>query len=301
MKLKKVLVVVGVLIAIATMLTGCGKHGSRIKEFKKEVQDVVNSVKDEVNEVKNDIDEAKNGINEAKNEIINVKNEITSGFSTDYNYEISFENEEYVTRNSENKVVFKNTRNVPTVTCTNNPEAAKKIEESLRKKSDKQWESLKRSADEYTAEGMKAYDEPYGVSYMMSTLAKNNKYVTIQIDQSGSMGGVSWTGLELYTYDSKNGELLTIDNIAKDSNTLKQFLRTKIKEYVTNNFQNVSQNDLDSKINDILDDDENYGLSDDKFIIVLPKYSIGVGADGVKTVEIDKSEINNYLADQYKM
>lgn len=294
MKLRKILLGGCTLIMTVTMLTGCGKHGNEIKGFKKEVQDVVNSVKDEVNEVKNDIDEAKNEINEAKNEI-------TSEFSTQYKYEISFEDEEYVTRNTENKVVFRNTRNIPTVKCSNNPDAAKKIEESLKKISDEKWKSLKDSADEYTKEGMKAYDEPYGVSYIMSILVNNNKYVTIRIDQGGSMGGVSWTGIELFTYDAETGNLLTIDDMAKDSDSLKQLLRDKTKEYINNNFQNILEKNVNSKINELLTQTGNYGLAGDKFIVVLPKYSIGDGASGVKTVEIDKSDINDYLVDKYKM
>lgn len=294
MKVKKILLISGITVMTAVLLTGCGKHGNKIKDFKKEVEDVVNSVKDEVNEVKNEIDDAKNEFNA-------VKNEITSGFSSERNYEISFDDEEYVTRNSENEVVFRNTRNIPTVKCGNNLDAAKKIEESLRGITDKQWKEINDSADEYTAGGMKAYDHPYGVSYMMKTLAKNNKYVTIQIDQGGSMGGVSWTGIELFTYDAETGNLLTIDDMAKDSDSLKQFLREKTKAFITENYQHIQENDVDSKINQILDQNGNYGLAEDRFIVVLPKYSIGDGASGVKTVEIDKSDINDYLVDKYKM
>ena len=63
-------------------------------------------------------------------------------------WNISFSNEEYNTYNGE-KLVSKNVRNVPTIENASNKEAATKIQESLIKLSDENWEEVKKASDEY--------------------------------------------------------------------------------------------------------------------------------------------------------
>ena len=115
------------------------------------------------------------------------------------------------------------------------------------------------------------------------------------------MGGVDWTSREFYTYDTTTGELLDLKDIAIDVNNLKSFLHDKIKEYVNNNFTVVQTTDLYVTIEEIISKNENYGLIEDKFVAILPKYSIGSGADGVKLIEINKYDINPYLVEEYQI
>ncbi len=294
MNVKRGLLIGVVALSTAVLLTGCGKKENKIKNYEKELEKTLNNVaaqiENEVNSLENQIDTT------------NTTNNATSSSSTtnQNGFEISFRSEEYTTQDKEGKTVFYNKRNIPTVKNLANSAAATKIENSLREISDKNWNELTKSANEYTEGGMKAYDTPYGVSYVMKTAANNSKVVTIEANQSGSMGGVSWTAREFYTYDAQSGELLTIGTMAKNETELKNALREIIKNYVNNNFSYI-QNDVDKSIDEILNQNGNYGILDDQFVVVLPKYSFGSGADGVKTVEISKGVINSYLAEKYQL
>lgn len=293
MKLKKVLLIGGVVLSTVVILTGCGKKDDKVKQYEKEVEKTLNNV------VANAENKVENNT-ATENKTTNTStNSTTSG--TQNSYEISYKDEEYTTKNKDEKVVFLNKRNIPTISSSTNSASAKKMEDSLKQISNKNWEYLTSTANEYTQSGMTAYDPPYGVSYMIKTAEKNNKFVTFEIDQDGSMGGVSWTGRELYSYSADNGELLTIGGIAKNETELRKFLHNQIKSYINSNFSSVQAADVDATIDEILNQTGNYGMLGDKFVVILPKYSVGSGADGVKIVEIGKGEINSYLTEKYQM
>ena len=234
------------------------------------------------------------GCGSTENEADEKKSDDENGFV------ISYEDEEYVTKNDDGKIVFKNGRNIPIVVNKGNQDVADKIQKSLVEISDKNWKYLKETADEYTPD-TPAYEVPYGVDYMISTEVEKDNYITFRIDQTGSMGGVTWTAIEYYSYDTKTGDLLTLSNVAIDEDELKEFLHGKMEEYVKKNYEDVLSSDLDKAIDQILAEQGNWGLLEDKFIVILPKYSIESGAAGVQSVEINGSEVNEFLVEKYQI
>lgn len=211
-------------------------------------------------------------------------------------FEISFEEETYVTKNEKGEVVSENKRNVPTIKNEANQEIADKIQKSIREISDKNWKYIKESSDEYN------YIQPTaGVSYMLSTATVADNYITFKAEQSGSFGGVGWDATEIYTYDLKSGELVDLKGFAKDEEKFVEFLSEEVKDFVKSSNMVYSSIELNSAIGTVLAEQGNYGIIDNKFEIVLPKYSIGTGADGVRIVEIEKDVINEYLKDNFQI
>lgn len=211
-------------------------------------------------------------------------------------FEISYQEEIYVTKNENNEVVSENKRNVPTIKNEANQEIADKIQKSIREISDKNWKYIKESSDEYNYIPPKA-----GVNYMLGTATIADNYITFKAEQSGSFGGVGWDATEIYTYDLKSGELADLKGFAKDEEKFVEFLTEKVKDYVKTSNMVYTSFELDNAVDAVLAIQGNYGIVDDKFKVILPKYSIGASADGVRIVEIEKNVINEYLKDNFQI
>ena len=211
-------------------------------------------------------------------------------------YKITFKYETYKSYKESGEVTFENTRNLPVIINEANQAAADKIVKSLTTISDKAWEKIKESSDEY-----REFQYTAGVQYLLNTYINKENYLVFKAIQSGSFGGVGWNAEEFYNYDAKTGELLTLESISTDYANFKKMISDKVRDYISNNIEDVLVSDVDQAINDILNQDGNWGFTETGINIQLPKYSIGSGADGVRTVKIDKSDVNSYLLEEYKI
>ncbi len=236
-----------------------------------------------------------NNINQSDNNKININTGDTQD-GKDGIFEIEYKEETYITKNDNGEVVFENKRNLPIIKSSKHSNSAEKIQKSLTEISNKNWNYIKETSDEYKDSPSKT-----GINYMLGTSVFGKNYISFMANQSGSFGGTSWSAEELYTYDIETGELLNINSFAKDEKEFKEFLTKKVKEYVKENFDESALSGLDSKVKDIIEKSGNYGMQYGSFSIILPKYSIGAGADGVRVVEISKDEINSYLKDRYQI
>ena len=210
-------------------------------------------------------------------------------------WNITYSNEEYNTYNEE-KLVSKNMRNVPNIKNKENEEAAEKIQESLTNISNEHWEYIKETSDDYKKVES---EETLGVTYLISTEYENENYITFKFSESGGFGGVSWADTKLYTYDTQYGELLSLKNIATDYDEL----IGKLYDISVKNLEGRQLGLIDGwkdDLKELIVESGNYGLIEGKIEIVLPKYSIAAGADGVIVIDIDKEEIKNFIKEQYR-
>lgn len=210
-------------------------------------------------------------------------------------WNISFSNEEYNTYNGE-KLVSKNVRNVPTIENASNKEAAAKIQESLIKLSDANWEEVKKASDEY--KNVES-SETLGVIYLTTMENRTDNYITFKFTQSGGFGGVSWNDIKYYMYDLKSGEMVELKDITSDYEQLVDKLYNIVENYLETEKLGTVENWKD-KLKDIITESGNYGLLTDKLKIVLPKYSVSAGASGVIQIDVGYDELGDLIKEEYK-
>ena len=210
-------------------------------------------------------------------------------------WNISFSNEEYNTYNGE-KLVSKNVRNVPTIENASNTEAATKIQESLIKLSDENWEEVKKASDEY--KNVES-SETLGVIYLTTMENRTDNYITFKFTQSGGFGGVSWNDIKYYMYNLKSGEMVELKDITSDYEQLVEKLYDIAENYLEIEKLGTAENWKD-KLKDIITESGNYGLLTDKLQIVLPKYSVSAGASGVIQIDADYDKLGNLIKEECK-
>lgn len=213
----------------------------------------------------------------------------------DSKWNITYSNEEYNTYNEE-KLVSKNMRNVPNIKNKEKEEAAEKIQESLTNISNEHWEYIKETSDDYKDVES---EETLGVTYLISTEYENENYITFKFSESGGFGGVSWADTKLYTYDTQYGELVSLENIATNYDEL----IGKLYDISVENLESRKLGLIDGwedALKEQIVESGNYALIEGKLKIVLPKYSIAAGVDGVIVIDIDKEEIKNFIKERYR-
>ncbi len=214
----------------------------------------------------------------------------------DAKYEISYTEETYKSYRQDGSLTFENKRNLPVIKNTSNQTAADAIVKSLTDISNTKWSEITKASDEYR-------ESPYGegVNYLFSTHLVNGKYIVIKAEESGSFGGVAWSAEEYYNFDAKTGKLLSLSNISSTPSSFEQFIYNKIISYVNSSDMTVSTENLTKTVKDLVSSENGiWGFTEKGIEINLPKYSIGIGADGIRTILVDKSDVNQYLLDEYK-
>ena len=138
-------------------------------------------------------------------------------------YEITFEEEEYITKKSDGTEVSKSTRNIPKITNNKNQEAADKIVKYLTDISNKEWnDSIKKMADQVTDDNVPYKD--LGVKYLYETGVTTENRLTFILTMNGGFGGVGWLSEEGYNFDAKTGDVLTTDTIAINKDEFKKYM-----------------------------------------------------------------------------
>ena len=219
-----------------------------------------------------------NKIEEKKDKVSRQKNN---------DYKISYKDEEYVTKNSQNNDSTINKRNIISIKNNNNEKSALAIESKLNDISNKEWEEIKTMEDE-------SKENTYagiGVNYIFKNGVINSYRLTFFANVSGSFGGVSWLSDEGYNFDAETGELLKLEDIG-----------TGVYDYVYNTcISNLEgETSLFDNWKDIvkeeLNKEGNWYFTDNGIRIIFQKYSISDGSFGIKTIDIKKMKlINIYL------
>lgn len=214
-------------------------------------------------------------------------------------YKITYKYEEYKVKEDTTDYYIVSKRNLPVITNAYNKKAAEKIVDSLTKFSNIEWNSIKDASDAYsdlTYEGL-------GVNLIISTGSITSGRLTFTLKLDGGFGGVSWIHETGYNYDSKTGELLTLNNISNNNddnvkNTVKKYLFSVVeKKYINgssciyDNWKSTFEKDFD-----------NYGwyFTPEGIRIIIPKYGIACGAGGIISVVVEKDSLKNNLKDEYR-
>ncbi|MBQ8681973.1 MAG: DUF3298 domain-containing protein [Bacilli bacterium] len=216
-------------------------------------------------------------------------------------FEISYKEEEYITKNNKGYIISKSTRNLPVIINSNNQETADKIVTSLTTISDKEWNgSIKDTADQ-VSEMDSDKDMELGVNYLFETKVVNDNRLTFKLEMSGTFGGTTWAGEWGYNYDAKTGELLTLENISTDNIKLKEIITNEVVNYIEANSITIVVDDWKNEVSKLINTTGNWYFTDNGIEVSLPKYSISTGATGIIKVEIAKNVINDYLKEEYKI
>lgn len=211
-------------------------------------------------------------------------------------YVIKYEEETYTTKNKDNIENTKSKRNIVTIESKNNPNAASLMENKLNDISNSQWEDIRKNADE-------SYENSstgLGVNYLIKTGVVTNNRLTFLISTEGSFGGVSWDSNEGYNFDATTGNLLKLDDIG--DGVLDYIYNQSISQIEKdNNDSSCLEIDWKDKVKVELNKNGNWYFATDGIKVIFPKYSIACGAGGSKIIDFNKSDINFYLDDKYKI
>ena len=216
-------------------------------------------------------------------------------------YDVSYATEYYSSYNEKNERVCTSERNIPTVVNNENPDSAKVIESDLRAIMDEVWENeVKPTSDEVKISG--DTETMLGVKYFVNMEYQTSKIITFSIKMNGDFGGVTWNVYELYSYDAKSGELLTLNNVAKDTTSLKNALIEKTKKVTTDNkiqIDDTGKVGVDNLLLEKMAMHGSFGIMGNGIHINYHKYDIAIGSAGVVEVVLDKDTANTYLSDNY--
>ncbi len=265
-----------------------------------ELQSQVNSLNKTVSDLQGKIDTISDTINDTnivKTDTSSSGNEVEKNSTN--SFKISYKEEIYSSTKENGELSHQNKRNLPIIKNSINQPAASKIEKSLTQISDKNWSTIKQSSDEYKEN---SYIE--GVNYMLNTHFMSDNCIVFRANQSGGFGGVSWISEELYNYDTKTGDILSLNNVTTDYNSLLSKIISKTEKYIKDNSIELleeAETNLNAEIKKIVEQNGNWGFSNDGMEFIFPKYSISSGATGIITIKLDKNEINPYLLEVYKI
>ena len=212
-------------------------------------------------------------------------------------YEITYKEEVYKSYNQNGGISFENKRNLPVVKNTSNQSAADEIIKSLTSISNEKWNEITNTSDEFK-------DAPSGsggVNYLLSTYLVNDKYIVFKAERTGSFGGAGWTAEEYYNFDAKTGKRLTLKNISSNYNDLEKNIVNKTVDYINKNVT-VIVDDVEKEVRELITSEDGvWGITKEGLEIKLPKNSIGTSADGIITVNINKTDVNKYLLENYEI
>ena len=158
-----------------------------------------------------------------------------------------------------------------------------------------------------TSEEVKVRDadeDILGVKYFVNLEYQSDNVITFSIKLDGDFGGVSWNQYELYSYDAQTGELLTLNNVSTNSESLKVLLGERTKEQAKANQIQIDDTEkigVDILLVEKMQSHGSFGILGDGIHINYHKYDIATGAAGVIEVKLEKDTANQYLLEKYNI
>ncbi len=302
---KKILIGIVVLAALISSIV----IGFNLVNTKDEDNVIITEKDENLNVTEQDNkDEEKNVEKEENTEVDENEENNTQQIAVDF--KTNYVHDEYKVNNDRLNVSFVNTIEYPQVTSLLNTTAANKINNSIRTFVNEEWKYVNDSADIYVNkqgnQGMKL-----GLNISIKESMINDNVITFSGKMDGSVGGVGWTTRYELIYNAKTGEKITIKDIAKDTNKLKNYIYDYVSQELQNNtkitlFDDSVQNwrtDLNNYITNIDNNDNQlqWNLTTKGMLISLAKYSVAIGANGVIEITIPYSKINSYLKAEYQL
>lgn len=215
------------------------------------------------------------------------------------NFSITYNQESYTIKDSDNKIIMDNVRLQPIITSDKYSSSAKKIQDVLENLSTKRWES----ALYYSIE----YSKSENISDIVSTEYvfnlkdyKEDEYITFEFNINESFGTSEMYG---YTFDVKSGDLLTLDSITSDYETLYQLILNELINIIsTDDYVDQFDSNWKEELKKLLVGEQlNIYFSDDKINVVVPANSIGNGKYLFVEVKTkDNDQINKLILENYK-
>lgn len=221
-------------------------------------------------------------------------------------FEISYQDDEYISKNVKGFIISKSMRNIPVIKSENYQNSADKIVRYLTGVSDERWNNEIKVMADQVAEMDALENLDFGVSYLFGTGVATDYYLSFHLDLNGAFGGVSWLGEEGYNFSIETGEVLNFSDIARNYGELVNLTYNEMVDYISN--LNYSEGELyNDSINgywkDILKDEMfklgNWYFVSDGIKFCIPKYSIGIGSVGLITHVVSYDQVNAYLIERY--
>ena len=223
--------------------------------------------------------------------------------SADTQYYATFDEDKYETKNDAGDVTCVNERNILYLKNDAYPKAAQIIQDTINGIMNDNWgNDIKRAADDYRNEGSK--DEVIGIKYMAALEYQNSSVITFSIKMSGGFGGVTWDGDELYSFSTRTGERLSIENCSNDADKLKNELIQATKKYIQDNDVEIQDNanvGEDILFANSMSRQGSFGITENGICIKYQKYEIAAGGAGIIKISLDKGTSNSLLKDEYKI
>ena len=210
-------------------------------------------------------------------------------------YVITYEDEEYTTKNKDDVENTKSKRNIVRVKNENHSDAANLIENKLNEISDKNWVEIKKTADDSDENP----NTGLGVNYLIETGVITDNRLTFITNTDGTFGGVQWKDNAGYNFDATTGKILSLEDIG--TGVFDYLYSKSISEIEKNSDGSCLEGDWKDRAKEELNKEGNWYFTTAGMKVIFPKYSIACGANGITAIDINKNDINSYLYDKYKI
>ena len=136
------------------------------------------------------------------------------------------------------------------------------------------------------------------LSWKFVNSRNDDKVVSVKNESEGDLGGVSWSSKRGYSFSSKTGQLLKIEDIAIHEKALKKYLNETIVKYLKTNSQDLGlnqeiMNDIDKYVNI---DELTWYFSDSGLTVCFEKYNFSVDTFDYT---IEYSKLDGYVKPEY--
>lgn len=216
---------------------------------------------------------------------------------TTKDFKIEYKEEVYSLKNKKGKVMIENKRTIPTITSDKYQEQADLIGQQLNQYSDEVWAEIRRTSDLNVEE----LEKSVGVNYILNVVEQNDKYFTFVFDLSGSLGELSKSSRDAYTFNTSTGKILQFNFITDDETGLIEKCYDILFRYIS---RQEYSGDLDINWNDNLKELINkegvWYLTKDGIAFAFPKYSLGAGYIGVISYTVSYEDLGNLVKEEYK-
>lgn len=217
--------------------------------------------------------------------------------------EIYYDEEKKEFKSDDGKLVITNSIRYPK-TITIEATAEDKIKTTLKKIADSKFSTVNNQAQEQIVDYNKyktGFADKFGVSYVFSERRVDYEIISFALNTSGSMGGTGWAETEYYNYSFTTGEQLKLEDICIDVTKCKEvMIDFFLKELEKDERFSRLYEDYKDVVKEKLFANNSWGYNNVGMNLVIDKYEIASGAEGIFEYVMPKEELNGYLKDGYK-
>lgn len=216
---------------------------------------------------------------------------------------VSYSTEKYASVNKKGTTITENSCTYPKITYKANQPIADKIESSITKIVDNEWQLIKDSAEEITSESEDLSDDDIsglGADIQLTDYI-NNKILTFYLSIDGQFGARSYINYQGFNYDIQTGELLTLKSITNNYQKLYKLVLEKYNEE-KNKLEleevEIIYEPTSDELEKMINKSGNWFFTEDGLEIILD--GITVGYMPWIEILIDKDTVNDLLTNEFK-